>query len=219
MNRQLDGMDLSGSVVLETYVNAWFFLYTQQSHFPENGQYIIVDKYPETLSMYKNSWNRRAIPSTSCTSPTAPLQLPLVPGCVDLNIDLLLPPQRAQLLPAHLFLRRTASPSPENARILGTYFYFDGGRKSMETLLATYPKASPPQLLPALVQTQPGKMGSTLEQAENDGPSPDSGNNIGFGFHQKGEKLVPVPPTPGGGYNQETQLIVPFFFSASQPIP
>ena len=62
MNRQLDGMDLSGSVVLETYVNAWFFLYTQQSHFPENGQYIIVDKYPETLAMYKKLMEQEGHP-------------------------------------------------------------------------------------------------------------------------------------------------------------
>ena len=192
MNRQLDGMDLSGSVVLETYVNAWFFLYTQQSHFPENGQYIIVDKYPETLSMYKKLMEQEGHPLDVLYIADSTLQLPLVPGCVDLNIDFFAANEHNFYRPT-FFYEELLPLLRKNARILGTYFYFDGGRKSMETLLATYPKASPHNFSLPWFRRSLEKWGFTLEQAENDGPSLDSGNNIGFGFHQKGEKLFLYP--------------------------
>ena len=51
MKEELEEMDLSGKVVMETYINAWFFLHNHQQCFSPKGFYIVVDKYPETLHM------------------------------------------------------------------------------------------------------------------------------------------------------------------------
>ena len=44
----------SGKVILEANVNGFFFTYNFLSQLPKNCLYIIVDKYEEVLSMYKN---------------------------------------------------------------------------------------------------------------------------------------------------------------------
>ena len=192
MNRQLDGLDLGDKVVLETYVNAWFFLYTQQSHFPENGQYIVVDKYPETLSMYKRLMEQEGHPLNILYIADSTLQLPLVPHCVDLSIDFFAANEHNFYRPTFLY-EELLPLLTRNARILGTYFYFEDGRQSLQTLQATYPKCAPYNFSLPYFKRSLEKWGFTLEKAENDGPSLDSGNNIGLGFHQKGEKLFLYP--------------------------
>lgn len=53
MTERLAHLDLSGKVVLETYINAWFFMHNHQQYLDPAGKYIVVDKYPEMLYMYK----------------------------------------------------------------------------------------------------------------------------------------------------------------------
>ena len=54
MVEKLQQMDLTDKVVMETYINAWFFMHNHLKYLDPRGKYIVVDKYPEMLSMYKS---------------------------------------------------------------------------------------------------------------------------------------------------------------------
>lgn len=87
MSEKLSSMELSGKVVLETYINAWFFMHNNQQHLDPAGRYIVVDKYPEMLSMYKSLMERQGCGLDILFIGDSSTRLPLNPGCVDLNID------------------------------------------------------------------------------------------------------------------------------------
>lgn len=141
MDRQLDGMELSGKVILESYINAWFFLYTQQSHFAPDARYIVVDKYPETLAMYKKLMEYEPHPLPILYIADSTLQLPLRKQCIDLNIDFFAANEHNFYRPTFFYQELLPLLSP-HSRILGTYFYFENGSKSMANLLGSYPKCS-----------------------------------------------------------------------------
>ena len=72
------------------------------------------------------------------------------------------------------------------ARLLGTYFYFDHGKKSMENLLREYPTSSTDNFnLDYFLR----HMADTIVQQEDCGFTTSSGANIGFSFHHEGEKM------------------------------
>ena len=50
----------SARVVLETHPNAYFFLHMAASRAPRGPLYVVVDKFPETLEMYKRKLDRSA---------------------------------------------------------------------------------------------------------------------------------------------------------------
>ena len=87
MKDQLRGMDLENKVVMETYINAWFFFHNHQQYFSKTGRYIIVDKYPETLRMYKELIEKENYDLDILYIADASTNFPITKGCVDLNLD------------------------------------------------------------------------------------------------------------------------------------
>lgn len=194
MKRQLDGVSLNGKVVMESYINAWFFLYTHQGIFDPNGRYIIVDKYPETLAMYKALMERENHHLPILYIADSTLNLPLCPGCVDVNIDFFATNEH-NFYRRSFFYEKLAPLLKLGARIIGTYFYFENGWRSMQKLLSQYPKCSDNNFSLQYFLKMAAETGIVIDKKEVCGPSIDSGNNIGFSFHQKGEKLFLLPYT------------------------
>lgn len=185
MSEKLSSMELSGKVVLETYINAWFFMHNNQQHLDPAGRYIVVDKYPEMLSMYKSLMERQGCGLDILFIGDSSTRLPLNPGCVDLNIDYF-------AVNEHNFYHDTflydelALYMKKDALKLGTYFYFENGRKSMENLLREYPTCSENNFsLPYFLSS----MGDSFIDWEDCGYTTSSGSNIGFSFHHEGEKM------------------------------
>lgn len=185
MLEKLSGMDLSGKVVLETYINAWFFMHNHQQYLDPKGKYIVVDKYPEMLYMYKNLMEKQGYNLDILFIADSSTKLPLKDGCVDLNIDYF-------AVNEHNFYHDTFLYDElmpyfnEKTQMLGTYFYFKNGKKSMETLLREYPTASMDNFNLSIFLSHMDKF--LLEQ-EDCGFTTSSGSNIGFSFHHEGEKM------------------------------
>ena len=194
MKEELGRMDLDGKVIMETYVNAWFFLHNHQQYFSKKGYYIIVDKYPETLRMYKNLIEREDYDLPILYLADSSTDYPLKKNSVDLNIDYF-------AINEHNFYHDTFLLTElrpyfrSNARILGTYFYFENGRESMRELLATYPQCSKDNFSRKFFMEQMPLSGCVLDKHKVCGYTTDSGNNLGFSFHHKGEKMFLMPYT------------------------
>ena len=122
------------------------------------------------------------------------LNLPLCPGCVDVNIDFFATNEH-NFYRRSFFYEKLAPLLKLGARIIGTYFYFENGWRSMQKLLRQYPKCSDNNFSLQYFLKMAAQTGIVIDKKEVCGPSIDSGNNIGFSFHQKGEKLFLLPYT------------------------
>lgn len=188
MKDKLSQMDLSGKVIMETYINAWFFLHNHQQYFPTDGKYIIVDKYPETLRMYKELIEREHYQLDILYIADSSTNLPIVKHCVDLNLDFFAVNEH-NFYHETFLLDQLTPYFTETAQLLGTYFYFDGGRRSMKNLLSAYSECSPNNFSLPYFLEQAAASGIRLSDSEDCGFTTDSGNNLGFSFHQTGEKM------------------------------
>lgn len=77
--------------------------------------------------------------------------------------------------------------------MLGTYFYFENGPKSMKEYLRYYSEAYSRNFSRQYFLEEMKKNGYRLCASEDCGFTTDSGNNLGFGFHVKGEKMHLMP--------------------------
>lgn len=185
MVSKLERMELAGKVVLETYINAWFFLHNHQHHMDPAGKYIVIDKYPEMLRMYKGLMEQQGYGLDILFIADSSTNFPLRQGCVDLNIDYFAVNEHNFY--HNSFLYDELEPYlKKDAQMLGTYFYFENGKKSMENLLREYPTASMDNFdLSCFLQ----HMNSKIIEQEDLGYSTSSGANIGFSFHHEGERM------------------------------
>lgn len=188
MKAKLSQMDLSGKVIMETYINAWFFLHNHQQYFPADGKYIIVDKYPETLRMYKDLIEREHYQLDILYIADSSTNLPIVRSCVDLNLDFFAVNEHNFYHDTFL-LDQLAPYFAKDVRLLGTYFYFDGGRRSMKNLLRSYSECSENNFSLPYFLAQTAASGIRVLDSKDCGFTTDSGNNLGFSFHQTGEKM------------------------------
>lgn len=54
MYQQLKKIDLTEKIILENHINAYFFLYTHFDMIDKNALFIIIDKFPEMVYLYKD---------------------------------------------------------------------------------------------------------------------------------------------------------------------
>ena len=182
---KLSQMDLAGKVVMETYINAWFFIHNPQQYLDPIGKYIIVDKYPEMLSMYKKLMEQQGFGLDILFIADSSTRLPLKPGSVDVNIDYFAVNEHNFYHETFLF-DELEPYMKDDAKMLGTYFYFTGGKKSMKNLLSEYPTCSAHNFsLPYFLSHMKDK----IVDQEDCGFTTSSGANIGFSFHSEGEKM------------------------------
>lgn len=182
---KLSHMNLRDKVVMETYINAWFFMHNHLQYLDPRGKYIVVDKYPEMLSMYKALIEQQGYALDILFIADSSTRLPIKAACVDVNIDYF-------AVNEHNFYHDTflydelAPYFKDDAKLLGTYFYFQGGKKSMETLLREYPTCSSHNFsLPYFLS----HMKISLIDDNDCGFTVSSGANIGFSFHHEGERM------------------------------
>ncbi len=188
MTERIDALDFSDKVVLETYINAWFFMHNHQQNLHPGGRYIVADKYPETLLAYKQIIEQQGMGLNILYIADSSTRLPLRRGCVDVNIDFF-------AVNEHNFYNSTFLPEAllpllkADAYLLGTYFYFKNGARSMRTLLSEYPTCTEYNFSLAYFRRELSASGFALRDSESVGYTADSGNNIGFSFHAKGEQM------------------------------
>lgn len=192
MVKKLETIELKDKVVMETYVNAWFFMHNHQQYLEKDGKYIVVDKYPETLAMYKKIIEQQNYQLDILYIADSSTNLPLKKECVDVNLDFFAANE-------HNFYRDTFIYEDfrpyyhKNTQMLGTYFYFENGPKSIREYLKCYSEAYKWNFSRQYFIEEMKKSGYRINESEDCGFTTDSGNNLGFGFHVKGEKMHLMP--------------------------
>ena len=188
MKAELAKMDLSNKVIMETYINAWFFLHNHQRLFPTGSRYIIVDKFPETLRMYKELIERENYGLPILYLADSSTSYPLKKQSVDLHLDFFA--SNEHNFYRDTFLLEELKPYfRSGGQSLGTYFSFPAGRRSMKRLLAEYPECSKNNFSLPWFEDQLKESGFRLLMENFCGSTTDSGENLGFSFHEPGEEM------------------------------
>lgn len=176
------------SVVLETYVNAYFFMHNHIENLNPACKYIVIDKYPETLKMYRDLMNESGSKLDILFIADDSTNYPLKKNLVDLNIDFFAVNEHQFY--NHSFLLGKLKPYMSNTgTFIGTYFYFNRGIKSIKNLISLYPESDPLNFNREYFFNEINKTHLDLADWQEMGLTTDSGENLGFGFHEKGEEL------------------------------
>ena len=192
MLKQMEETDLHRKVIAETYINAWFFMHNHLEYLPADSSYLVIDKYPETLLMYKHLIEKQRPDLDILYLADSSTRFPLKQNCIDLHLDFFAANEHNFY--HDTFLYKELSPYlKEKADLIGTYFYFEHAPKSMKLLLSQYPECYFRNFSVEYFHRSLKEHGYEILDEEDCGCTTDSGNNLGFGFHVKGEKMHLLP--------------------------
>lgn len=188
MLKKINGTDLKNKIILETHINAYFFLYTHLKKINSEGLFIIIDKFPETLYMYKERIEFLGLNLDILYIADSSCNYPLKKGCVDTLIDFFGTNEHCIYRDTFL-INDIEKYLKKNAEIIGTYFYFEPFSKSIKQLTKEYPENyannfNLPEFKKSLYKEQ-----FKIYDYEEIGFTKDSGDNLAFSFHLKNEKM------------------------------
>ena len=192
MLEHMEQINLHHKVIAETYINAWFFMHNHLEYLPADSRYVVIDKYPETLLMYKHLIEKQRPDLDILYLADSSTTFPLKAECIDLHLDFFAVNEHNFYHPTFLYQQLRPYLGPQ-ADVIGTYFYFEHAPKSMKQLLAMYPESFYQNFQNSYFHNELKKSGFQLLSEEDCGFTTDSGNNLGFGFHIKGEKMHLLP--------------------------
>lgn len=119
-------------------------------------------------------------------------RFPLKSECIDVHLDFFAANEHNFYHDTFLY-ERLLPYLKKDADLIGTYFYFEHAQKSMKLLLSQYPESSEKNFNLHYFREELKNNGFELLYQEDCGCITDSGNNLGFGFHVKGEKMHLLP--------------------------
>lgn len=88
MLKQMEKTNLRGKVIAETYINAWFSIHNHLAALLEDSLYLVIDKYLETLLMYKHLIEKQHLDLNILYLADSSTRFPLKPECSENNFNL-----------------------------------------------------------------------------------------------------------------------------------
>ncbi len=188
---QMSRMDLSGKVVLENHINCYFFLFSRLDKIDRNAYYIISDKYPEIVALFKGLIEQQNPDLKILFLADSSFRYPIKKGCVDLYIDYCSINEYAVFNPEGSLLDIVLPHLHENSEVLGTYFYFEPASASHRKLLQLYPTCAPQNYLMGFFRSIVKKAKLQYAAEENIGSVTDwGGANRNFLFHVANDPMT-----------------------------
>lgn len=138
---QLHALSLSDRVVLEGNINGYFFLYNHFADLPKDCLYVIVDKFPETVAMYKGLIEQLNLDLDILYIADASFGYPLRAGCVDVCLDFF-GSNEQQFYHEDGFVHAVAPFLSERALVVGSYMELDSRAQSRRLVTEKYPESS-----------------------------------------------------------------------------
>lgn len=179
---------LTHKIVLETHINAYFFLYNHIKELDSNALYIVVDKFPEIIDMYKRRIEQLNPSLNILYIADSSLDLPIKKGIIDLFIDYFSTNENSFY--SQDFLMPQLSPYFHNDTLaIGTYFYFEPASKSIGNLCMNYPDASSNNFNLQCFRHSLNHANFYIREQCNIGMITNSGDNRAFSFHENGEPM------------------------------
>ncbi len=138
---ELNHMDLRGKTVLESCINGYFFLYNHFGQLPRDCLYIVTDKYPEMLYMYKTFIDKLGLKLDILYIADNGADLPLASGCVDVCVDFFSSTEWSLYHPEAYPNAHSRLWAPE-CRVAGSFMDVPPLSQSLKNLKLKYPEGS-----------------------------------------------------------------------------
>ena len=161
IQKDLGERELTGKVILENFVNGYFYLYTHLHELPKDALYIIIDKYPETISMYKKLISALNLDRDILYIADASMNYPLAEHCVDVNVAFFSCIESDFYFKSNYFESMEPYMKPD-ALITGVDLDMDDQAKSRKLFMQKYPEGSPDKLKIPLEREVLKKLGYTV---------------------------------------------------------
>ena len=185
---RLTELDTKGKIVMETNINGYFFLYNCIQNVEKDCLYIITDRYPEMLKMYKQLIEMLQLDLNILFIADDSDHFPIKDGCVDILLDFYGSNEQF-IYKQRSFLQEYRRYLKETAVILGALFGFDGNSKSVHQVSKYYPECSP-IALDAKKMLHTYEEGGYAIQSTEVAVSLQTYNKYSFACHQDGERLI-----------------------------
>lgn len=140
--KNLQEMDLRGKMVLEGCINGYFFLYNHFSDLPRDCLYVISDKYPEMLMMYKQLIDQLNLGLEVLYIADNDMELPLAHGCVDVCVDFI-NSNEWSLYHQRPYPQALAPFLAPDCQVVGLFSEIDAFSQTKRNYLKKYPEGSP----------------------------------------------------------------------------
>lgn len=191
MNKQMAAIKLEGKVVMESHINAYFFLQMYLHLLSPKGKYIIVDKFPEMLYMYKNLIDSQLSNLDVLYIADSSSNLPLREECVDVYVDFFAFNEHKFYATTALMdeYRRFFAPESE---IVGTYFHFYDAPRSLALFRQEFPEAASDNFDMEIFRGELSRNGFKIISESEIGHTTFSGGQEsawGLSFHTGDEKM------------------------------
>lgn len=135
----LRSLGLKRKVVLEGHINSYFFLYNNFRYLENDCLYIMVDKYPEMLRMYKRLIDQLNLGLDILYIADATMDWPLRHGSVDVMVDFI-GDEEHSLYFKSFYVRDVKPFLTDDAHIIGAAEGYHNGAKSLVNLARQYPE-------------------------------------------------------------------------------
>lgn len=139
---RLSAMELRDQVVMETNINGYFFLYNHIREIDPLSRYIITDRYPEMLHMYKQLIESMGLDLDILFIADDSEQLPLLHGCAQVLLDFFGSNEHF-LYKQSSFIGCYQNYLCREGQVLGALFGFERGSRSLRRVPEIYRHCSP----------------------------------------------------------------------------
>ncbi|ATW26775.1 MerR family transcriptional regulator [Candidatus Formimonas warabiya] len=184
INETIDEND----VVMETHINAYYFLYKHFNQIKRNPLFIIVDKFPEMLAMYKEKSEHLSPNPDVIYIADNSMDLPLKHQSVGMFIDYFGSNEHNIFFDSSL-LCSLKKYFAGNSKIIGTYFSFNKNSKSNKKLKLEYPENYINNFDFQFFLKSLQDCNFKMLEKNHIGSTTISGDNLAFSFHIDGENL------------------------------
>lgn len=187
VNGRIEGRDWANKVILESNINGIFYLYNNICHLPVDCCYILIDKYEETLRMYKNLIEALAPELKILYIADATMDYPLREKCVDLYISFFGENEHS-LYHKNLYVEDGGRYLKDTVEVVGAIQSFPANSVSRKNCIAKYPEGSSRMLNSRFMKESYEKAGFAIEMTELGSVSVTNKHHI-YECHVDGEQL------------------------------
>lgn len=177
-----------GKVVLETHLNSFFFLYKHFKLLNKKNMYIIVDKFPEVISMYKKNIEYLNLDLDIVYIVNNDNLLPIKEKWIDIFVDYCSSNEH-NIFNSTDLVSSIKKYLKDKGQIIGTYFSFDHNSASRKRLSDLYPQNFEKNYDFQNYMDMMLNNGFKLLTHSREGVINHTGPGTAFHFHKDGEKL------------------------------
>jgi len=187
MLSRLSQCETSGKLILEDFINDYCFCHANFEFLDPNALYILSDKFPEIVSMYKGLIDRMNLPHQILYIAAGSHLLPLKERCVDIYIDLACN-EYAIFKPGY-----STDPLARHfhgeTRAIGSFWYMDPRCSTRRELQKQYPENWEHNFDLPYFKKYLSQRWREVKELEDIGFITDPGAEDSFSYHANGDKL------------------------------